>query len=169
MTVKKLIIGLFFFSICLIVTGCQTTPIHINPKPSVTQIIQETISSTNWVMTIFILGAAASLFAGLNGLKVGWLALVSCIGGAFLKMALSVTWSYYFAGMVLIGAVVLAFVSIVFKNTVVKDLIVGGQLVKELYLKNKKQDVNNVLKVVQKTTQKYVKKVKTNLEKKGAI
>jgi len=153
------IIFIVGFFVWLISTGCATTPID-NSSGGV---ITKTISSTDWLLTIFILGSAGCVFAGLNGLKMGWLGLGACLFGLVLKMALSVTWGYYVACLLLLCGIGIAVYSVVWKNKVVSGLITGTQHVKDLYLQDKKDDVNTILMEAQNKTQQYVATVKDKL------
>lgn len=155
----SLCFGLAFLLMALM-SGCATSA----PTPTNSDgIISKTASSTDWLMTIFILGSAGCVFAGLNGLKMGWLGLGACLFGLVLKMALSVTWGYYVACILLLCGVGCAVYSVVWKNKVVTELVTGTQRVKELFLSDKKDDVNAVLKAAQEKTQTYVAAVKNKL------
>jgi len=128
---------LFIISM-LILSGCAsrkpitnpvTNPI-INPAPITNTIIQ-TIQSTDWIMSILLIGCVIGIFGGLNGMKTGWIGFLSCLAGIFLKSALTNVWVYWCCGLLFAGTVLVLIVSIIWKNKVIKELILSVQYLKQ--------------------------------------
>lgn len=124
------------------------------------------------------MAAVVGVFAGLNGIKTGFLGTGAAIFGLMLKGAMSVTWVYYVLALILVGTVLAAIASIAFKNRAVKDLICGAQLVKyeaqagtdEVVGGYKNKVCNDKLRAAQtKPTRKLVDKIKKNLKQKGKL
>jgi hypothetical protein len=117
----------------LFLSGCASIPTHnISPPiPTTPTIIWNTVRSTDWLFSLLLIGSVAGVFAGLNGMKSGWMAVAACISGLFLKAALTSTWVYWFCGLLFVGSLTLGIVSIIWKNNALKDLIVGGNYLKQ--------------------------------------
>jgi len=158
--------------VMLIFTGCISEQKHDNEPPrnhtTTNQIIWNTVASTDWLMSLLLLGSVAGIFAGLNGMKSGWAAVASCVGGMFIKASLTSTWVYWCCGLLFVGSVVVAIASIIWKNKAVKELIMSSQ-----YLKNAvpdKERVTDIFNMTQtKDTQTLVNSVKSNLKLKGIL
>ncbi len=124
---------------------------------------------------MFILVAVVGLFAGLNGIKTGFLGTAAAVFGLMLKGAMSVTWIYPALALLLLSVVCAAIASIVFKNRAVKELICGAQAVKDIHdtlngANATRSELNQALcKKQTKPTRKLVEKVKSNLKLKGKI
>lgn len=166
-----------------IIGGCvaaqpRPSPVPVQPP---TQIIWNTIQSTDWLMSLLLIGCVLGLFAGLNGLKAGWLGVISCIGGLALKAALTNTYVYWLCGFLFVGSVLVALASILYKNTALREIIKGVQNAKTMLdnvnpmsgnnfggkLHNAVND--NLGSVQSKPTQKLVQYVKADLKIKGEI
>lgn len=124
----------------------------------------------NSLKVLFIVGSALSLFVGLNGLKAGWLAMGSCLFGLWLSTALQNVWVYWAAGIALLGVVVLVVVSIWRKNTALKEIVRGIEMLRDkreiVDITRFQPSMNQILSENQsKGTQKQVDKIKEKLEK----
>jgi hypothetical protein len=108
----------------------KTKPSNEGPVPSATNQLWQAARSSNWMVTIAVLGIAAGVFALLNGSKIG----IPCIGasGVALFMALAVArFALWMAVFGLIGSVAAVAISVLVKNKALKDIIFGIQKVKE--------------------------------------
>lgn len=147
-----------------------------------TQIIREVIHSTNWLFSGGIIVVFLGTVAGLHGLKSGWLVVIAAILSLSLKAAFSVVWLYWVLACLGVAGLLLVIAGILWKNTALKEIIVGVQEVKTQNNKNHtyknifgdhhvdKIGVNQTLKSTQtKSTQKLVQKIKGKLKKNGGI
>ncbi len=153
----------------LFLSGCASTPTHnTSPPSSTTQtIIMNTIKSTDWLFSLLLMGSVAGVFAGLNGMKSGWMAVVACISGLFLKAALTSTWVYWFCGLLFVGSMTLGIVSIMWKNRGLTDLIIGGNYLKQHV---DKSVASTIFQTSQsKDTVALVNNIKAKLKTKGIL
>lgn len=155
--------------LCLSCATCPENAPNIHTETNTTQqIIMKTIASTDWLMSMLLLGSVAGIFAGLNGIKSGWMAVISCIGGMVLKASLTSTWVYWCCGCLFVGSIIVAVASIVWKNKAVKELIMSAQYLKQAV--PDKERVSEIFNLTQtKDTKNLVANVKSNLKLKGII
>lgn len=178
---KNLILNILFFlaavgiAIILLISGCATLPVTkvpVKPTPT-TAIIWQTISSTDWLMSVFLIAIVCAIFAGLNGVKAGWAGAFAAFVGILLKAALSNAWIYVAAGLVLVGCILLLVASIIWKNRAFVDILKGAQAVKNYaveQLNANRVGINKMLSDEQNpSTQKLVQQVKSDLKLKGEI
>lgn len=160
---------LFLFVVWLSSCIAHTPPPNIITTPvsvSANTIIQS-IKSSDWLNSLFLLSIVISLAAAFNGLKLGWGAAAACIAGLLLKGALSNVWVYSSLGCVLVGCIGLFAVSVIRKNTALVEIIKGAQNLKRLVNDN---DASAVLAAKQsKTTQNIVNTIKNELKAKDII
>ncbi len=150
---------------CATVPANPAQPTEINTTH---QIIMKTISSTDWLLSMLLLGSVAGIFAGLNGIKSGWMAVLSCIGGIVLKASLTSTWVYWCCGLLFIGSMLVAIASILWKNKAVKELIISAQYLKQAVPdKERVKDIFNLTQT--KDTKALVTSVKNSLKLNGTI
>lgn len=117
----------------------------------------------------FILGAAVGLFAGLNGLKAGWAAVIACIAGLFMTLA-TARFPTWMALLGLVGSVLAAVASILLKSRALEQIIKGVQKIRVSADAEVKERVDTILSKEQDTsTKKLVKTVKNKLSLKGEI
>ncbi len=171
------LIGLIMIMImiALLLGGCNSQ-LHDgnNPISPGTKIIYETIRSTDWLISLFLIGCVAGLFAGLNGLKIGWLGAASCIGGILIKSALSTIWIYWFMSFCLAGCILAVIASILLKNKALIEIIKGVQKAKDGMVVVDGENPAKVALEVElghqsKPTQKLVQLIKGDLKVKGEI
>lgn len=161
--------------ICFIVaaiTGCvtlqQREPVPVIPPTPATQLWQAAKGS-NWLVTLSILGIAAGTFATLNGQKWGISGIITCSVSLFMALAVA-RFAWWMAVFGLIGSVLLCVASILLKKRALVEIICGAQEIKKYAPLDKYTKVNKILEDKQsKSTQKIVKKIKTNLKIKGEI
>ena len=160
----------------VLLAGCSVLPPSSSPPvPSLSSsqsIIYQTIKSTDWIMSALLMGSVLGLFAGFNGLRVGWAGLAACMGGMVLKAAMSSTYVYWVCGLIVLGAVLAAVASVLLKNQAVKELIVGVQKVKSSTVPRTEghDEVSDTMKNEQsRTTVALVNTVKARLKTKGVI
>lgn len=166
MNYKLLILMVVFVQGCASVPVSQTEPTIITNTTN--QIIRETLQSTDWLMSMMLIGVVLGIFVGLNGLKSGWLAVAACVGGIWLKAAITSTWVFWACGVLFVATIFLALVSIFLRNTVVRDLIMSCQ-----FLKNAVPDKNRVEEIFKATqskdTQLVVNHAKAKLKVRGKL
>lgn len=156
-------------ALLVMLCGCASTQTHNTSPPATTTqtIIWNTVRSTDWLFSILLIGSVAGVFAGLNGMKSGWMAVVACISGLFLKAALTSTWVYWFCGLLFVGSLTLGIVSIIWKNKAIKDLIVGGNYLKQHVEASVSSEI---FKAAQsKDTVALVNNIKAKLKTKGIL
>ncbi len=157
--------------VMVLVVGCAT----VQPRPqspevitTTTQVLRQTIQSTDWLLSLLLVGCVLGVFAGLNGVKSGWFAVVACIWGIWLKAAISSEWVFWACGVLFVGSLVLAGVSVVLRHRVILDLILSCQ-----QLKNEVQDdqrVSDIFKMAQSPdTKKVVNQTKAKLKNQGVL
>lgn len=137
--------------------------------------IQKTIATTDWLVSGFLVAAVIGSFAGLNGIKAGWVGTVSAVFGLALKGAFSVTWVYTSMGLIFVGVVLAALASVLLKNKALAEIITGVQRIRvgagpTDTLRMTKDDITTVLtKTQSKPTQKLVQYSKLHLKLKGTL
>ncbi len=153
----------------ILVSGCISESARNVPatNPTTQQIISQTISSTDWLFSLLMIGAVIGVFSGLNGMKVGWAATASCIAGLFLKAALSSTWVYWFCGLLFVGSILAALASILWKNKSVKELILSCQYMKQAV--PDEQRVRDIFSLQSKDTKSLVNTIKAKMKTKGEL
>jgi len=139
------------------------------PKPVPPSSVEEMYKAartSNWLVTLSILGIAGGIFATLNGQKWGMAVVVSCSVALFMSLAVS-RFAFWLALCGLIGSVGLCIVSIVVRKRALVQIIKGG----ELFKKNPDIDFNHAQTVAQKSksTRRIVQNIKTDLKLKGEI
>ena len=154
----------------IMLVGCSVLPTGPSPPSdplSASQsIIYSTIRSTDWLMSVLLMGCVLGLFAGFNGLKVGWAGLAACVGGMVLKADMSSTYVYWACGLMVLGTVLAAIASVLLKNRAVRELIVGVQKVKQ----DPSNGVSGTMRNEQtRPTVDLVNSVKAKLKTKGVI
>ncbi len=165
-TIFFLIVLFIFF---YLTSGCAVTQ---EPKPTENistsqQIIFNTIKSTDWILSILLIGTVIGIFAGLNGMKTGWAGVMACIGGMVLKAAFTSTYVYWFCGLIFLGTVLAALASIIWKNKAVKELIISNQYMKQHVDPATAKEVFSVTQ--SKDTSSLVNTVKAKLKTKGVL
>jgi len=130
-----------------------------------TDVIYKTIKSTNWVLSFLLLGFVLGLIGsfGLGFKRIGLVTSGACIAGIFLSAAISNTWFYIGAGLVVFASVLIVIAGILMKNRAILDLIVGIEYVRDDL--GNKGIAKEILKEHQRPqTQRIVQEVKTNLK-----
>ena len=173
-------IWVIFWILVIVITilgnGCTTIPLT-PPQPPMTSgttILWKTIMSTDWLMSMYLIAITCGIFAGLNGIKAGWMGAFACFVGILLKAALSNTWVYVAAGLGLVGCVLLLVVSILLRKKALVEIIKGVQTIKtemnnSAKPTNSKQISDAMVKEQSKPTQRLVQQIKGKLKVEGAI
>lgn len=160
-----------FLIVAVLCLSCASTPVTTTQPTEINtthQIIMKTISSTDWLLSMLLLGSVAGIFAGLNGIKSGWIAVLSCIGGMVLKASLTSTWVYWCCGFLFVGSILVATASVLWKNKAIKELIMSAQYLKQAV--PDKERVKEIFNLTQtKDTKALVTSVKNNLKLNGTI
>jgi len=130
-------------------------------------IIYQYVSSTNWLASGFLVTIALGIFAGLNGIKAGWLGAISAGAALMLQSALTVVWVYWVLGFLLIAVVLLCIASIIKKKCAIWDLVNGIQIVRDGYPDMEKRITAGVSAVQNKDTRGLVLDIKAQMKKKG--
>ena len=148
--------------------SCQTPLPPPNP-PSTSptdQLIVKTLTTTDWLSSLFLLAVPIGLFAGFNGVKTGFLGAGCAVCGLLVKGMLSQLWIYPLLTFLLIAVVCCASASIIMKSRVAKELVTGieGLKAKAATQPVTTAEANTVLQSVQTpATQKLVDKIKSSL------
>lgn len=166
----KLLTGIvvILFLACLILIlsgGCfmaqrsDSKPIDLSAGQSQ---LWDAVRNSNWLVTLSIVGIAASIFAYLNGSKLGLAGVAACCVSLFMALAVA-RFATWMAVCGLIGSVVASVVSILVKNTALKEIIKGVQGYRAVKIEH--DDIDTHLESAQehKSTKKIVKKVKDKL------
>jgi hypothetical protein len=131
-----------------------------------------TIRSTDWLMSGFLLAIVLGVFAGLNGIKAGWLGAVASFVGLLVKAALSQTWVYWWLGCILVGGALATIASVLLKNKALRELITSVQCLRQTEWDGKthKAEMTEVLQDLQsKPTQRLVLREKVKLKERGEL
>ena len=169
---------IFFIIVLLIILmvlapGCTptlSTPAVVKPLSAGTAMVFNSMKSTNWVLSIFLLALVVCLMAGFNGMKTGWGGAAACFCGILLKGMLTQVWLYWSLGLMLVGGVGLYAASVLLKNRALTEIITGVQRIKGSLTAVTIQGSSKVLaKEQSKATQHLVGKIKTDLKVKGKV
>jgi len=122
----------------------------------------DAVKNSNWLVTISIVGIAASIFAYLNGSKIGLAGVAACCVSLFMALAVA-RFATWMAVCGLIGSVLASIVSILIKNTALKEIIGGVQKYRHATanLTTIDKDLSDAQE--HESTKKIVKKVKAKL------
>lgn len=162
---------LVIFSMVGLITGChyaqpKPEPIPVTPPDPIVKVIH----STDWFMSLMMIATVVSLFAGLNGLKMGWAGVLACGGGLALKAALSSVYVFWICGLLFVVCLVLATFSILIKNKALREIVTGVQVIRNSVPPEQKETMSTILSSEQTDyTKKLVTKVKTVLKRKGLV
>jgi len=132
------------------------------------------VAKSNWVVTICLLGFGGGLFTFFNGKpKLGLAIVFSCAGTLFFGLAVH-RFPTWMAIVGLLGSVVGAAASILMKHRAIIEIIKGGQAFKKNLDSATKAIVKTDFTDKQKqeqspTTQKLVRKIKSDLKLKGQL
>ena len=128
------------------------------------------LNSMNWVATLSVLGIGLSVFALLNGNKLGFAGIGASLVTLFTTAAMAKysAWIAWFAVVfILVGVVSVCIYSIWINRKALKQLVKGAQILKGQIPNG---DGSKLLKSVQsKSTQKLVQGVKGQLRVRGEI
>ena len=167
----RLVIVLIIF-----VAGCgmslvsRTAPAVTPVATTTAALVAQQVKSTDFLNTLFLLALVGSVFAALNGLKVGWAGAAASLVGIVLKGALTQTWIYWMLGVLLIGTTVLIGASIILKKRVITELIQSAQRLKKVVRgAGNAEDIANPFQDQSPDTKKVVAQVKAELKTKGQI
>lgn len=152
-------------SLITITSGCALfqprSDTSIIAPPPATQLWQA-IKSSNWIITLSILGVAGGIFATLNGQKWGMAVIVSCCVSLFMALAVA-RFAWWMAICGLIGSLGLCTASILSRKRALIEIIKGVQNFREND-KVHRFAIDPKLKISQsKSTKKIVKKIKEKL------
>lgn len=144
----------------------EETPIVI-PAPGVQ--LWQAAKSSNWIVTLSILGIAGGVFATLNGQKWGIAVVVSCSVSLFMSLAVA-RFAWWMAICGLLGSVSLCVASIMSRKRALVEIIKGVQIFKKNELEpDAIRHLRGELSQQSPSTQKTVKKIKSDLKVKGEI
>jgi len=166
-----------YIVICLILillSGCVSSTMSRRPvlEKSVSnsmQLIQNTVKSSDWLMSAFLIAIVLGVFSGFNGLKTGWCAAGASLLGLILKSAMTQTWVYWSLGVLLIAGVLLVAASILMRKRALVEIIKGVQRLKEAASVCTEPEKLALAKTQSKPTQRIVAAIKTDLKLKGDI
>ena len=116
----------------VLMSGCQ--PSYKSPSEnclpeSPEDMLTKVVYRTNWLVTVSIIGVAASFFSFLNGSKYGIAGMASCSVALFLALG-TLRYAKYFAIFGCVGSFLLVAASILLKSKAVKQLVTSVELMK---------------------------------------
>jgi len=161
-----IIIALFLACLVLILSGGCFASQRNDDKPTDLSTGQSqlwnSVKNSNWLVTFSIVGIAASVFAYLNGSKLGLAGVAACCVSLFMALAVA-RFATWMAVCGLIGSVAASVVSILVKNTALKEIIKGVQGYRNAKIEH--DEIDGQLESAQehKSTKKIVKKIKGEL------
>lgn len=169
------IIVVTFIILGITVLCCSCFHLHkpVKPIPDIIpstpqEILNKVVYKTNWLVALSIIGASLSMAAYINGSKAAIPIGIGSLTALGLSLA-TIRYASWLAGGSVIAAILIFIATVVWKNTALKQLIMGIQFVKETKPIDRTQ-VNNVLTEFQnKDTTKLVLATKTDLKLKGKI
>ena len=127
-----MIIAVLLLQGCSVLRPLVSGPVVQLPETAKDQLFQ-TIASTNWLLTLTIIGVGAGFFAFLNGSSKGLQFMAACF--VTLSLVLGLTrYSAWIAAVAMIGAVALVLYSVLVKNKALKEVISGVQGIRRLDL-----------------------------------
>ena len=120
----------YLIVLIIAMSGCAV----LQPRPSSVSIVAPTpaiqiwqaAKSSNWIVTMSILGIAGGVFATLNGQKWGLAIVVSCSVALFMSLAVA-RFAWWMAICGLFGSVGLCIVSIMSRKRALVEIIKGVQ------------------------------------------
>ena len=140
--------------------------ISMNPTAK----MYEVVSKSNWAVSLCLIGFVISVFAFLNGSKVGLAGMGASAAGMFMGLALA-RFAMWMAVFGLIGSLVAGLASILAKKKALTEIIVSVQKVREGFQVGgtvTANSVDDVLEISQsKTTRKLVAAEKHKLKLKS--
>ncbi len=99
------------------------------PETAKEQLFQS-IASTNWLLTLTIIGCGAGFFAFLNGSSKGLQFMAACFVTLSIVLGLN-RYSAWIAGFAMVGAVILVVYTVWVKNRALKEVVQGVQNIRE--------------------------------------
>lgn len=160
----KLVLMTLILSVILFFSGCalfqprsdkgSITNLPTTPKEAMFQ----TLTKTNWLFTLSVVGVGAGFYAFLNGNSKGIQIMASCF--VVLSLIIGVTrYSTVIAAIAMIGAICLMIYSTWIKGKALREVVSGVQGVRTIAAK--KTVIDAYLSGAQsKTTKAIVKKIK---------
>lgn len=159
-----MLVTLFAF-LCIMLSGCSLfhsrpnevvqPPIELTPGQQITEMVR----STNWLVTLSIIGVGAGFFSFLNGSSNGIKIMSSCF--VVLSLVLGVAkYASWIALIAVIGAVTLLAYTILVKDKAVKEIVTGVQVIKKRAVDSPKLISKTLAANQSSTTQELVKNVK---------
>lgn len=153
--------------ICLIgvfLTSCSILQPNTLDASTPEQLVN-VVFRTNWLVTLSIIGIAASFFSLLNGFKWGLPAIASCCVALFMSLA-TARYSGFMAICGLVGSILIMVGSVLVKNKALLEIVTGVERLKEN--NSDTEDFKNVVhsnleSVQTKHTKNIVKKVKARI------
>lgn len=173
--VLEIIFVMMLFGVIALLCGCSILQpgqnVVTEPITNTTNVIYETIKSTNWVISFLMLGFVLGLIAafGLGFKQLGLVTSGACVAGIFLSAAISNTWFYIGAGLVVFASILIVVAGLLLKHKAITELVTGVQSVRKNFLDSQMQEpVKKLLQKEQsKQTQKIVQETKAKIKLKG--
>lgn len=171
---KKFFVLIILFTVCF--SGCAALSggggkIIPDDAAAGTKTLWKTVSKTNWAVSLCLIGFVVSVFAFLNGQKVGLAGMGASAAGMFMALALA-RFAMWMAVFGLLGSLIVGAASILSKRKALTEIISGVQHVRTQLQMNGDKGVDVLLESTQsKATRKLVaaEKLKQKLKsiKKG--
>jgi len=170
-----IVIGLMCLSGCRFLQCLGGNAVNTQPESltySPLESLKGIVKSSNWLLSVSILGIGISVFALVNGSRWGFAGLAGCLASLVATITVS-RYATWMAILGMIGAILLALYTIFIKNKALKEIIKGVQLAKGDFGKQwseRPKAINESQKAVQSnTTKQIVQNTKAELKIKGEI
>ena len=115
--------------------GCnlsQHKDLQLKPPPSPVGQLYEAAKKSNWLVTLSIVGIAASVFALMNGGKLGIAGIVSCSVSMFMALAVA-RFALPMAVLGMVGSSGLCVASILVRRKALFEIVKGVQVFRDTH------------------------------------
>ncbi len=150
---------ILFFSGCAILQPKTTGSNLANLPTTSKEAMFQTLTKTNWLFTLSVVGVGAGFFAFLNGSSKGLQFMAACF--IVLSLIIGLTrYSAIIAAVSMLGTIILMGYSMWVRKKAIKEVVQGVQDIRE-EVTTDNYIVDSVLNAVEsKTTKAIVKKIK---------
>jgi len=168
-----LVYAVFMALVTALASGCSALQgDSVITIPTAGEQLWQAAKSSNWLVTLSIIGIAGSVFATLNGSKTGIAGIAACSVSLFMALAVA-RFAWWMALFGLAGSTALVAASIIARKKALVEIIKGIEHIKIAGSDTnlvREGTVNNQLSNNQSApTQKIVQEIKTDLKLKGEI
>lgn len=152
---------ILFFSGCALFQPRSDSGSITNLPTTAKEAMFQTLTKTNWLFTLSVVGVGAGFFAFLNGSSKGLQLMAACF--VVLSLIIGLTrYSAWIAAVAMIGAGCLMVHSVLIRNKAMREIVQGVQEVRTDSSMEKVKDWSNAIldRFQSDPTRKIVKKIK---------